>query len=111
MDKDEAAKLNNPDRSQQYRDASPQVLRDQLNENWKQLRILGTAVADRDRVIGTLHKSVEERDTTIGLLNGRLRYSKIRVALLYALVGGAAAKGAEVGALALVHLISKAVLR
>jgi hypothetical protein len=108
---DEPKLSANPDRKNQYRDASPVVLRDQLNENWRQLRILSTAVADRDRTIGALHKSVEERDTTIGLLNGRLRYSKIRVALLYALVGGAAAKGAEVGALALVHAISKAVLR
>jgi hypothetical protein len=55
--------------------------------------------------------SISERDTTIKLLNSRLSYSKIRVALLYALVGGAAAKGAEVGILALGHFLAKALLQ
>jgi hypothetical protein len=100
----------NPDRKHQYRDASPVVLRDQLNENWRQLRILSTAVTDRDKIIGDLHSSVKERDETIELLNGRLRYSKVKVALLYALVGGAAAKGAEVGILALGHFLAKVLL-
>jgi cell division protein FtsL len=101
----------NPDRKNQYRDSSPAVLRDQLNENWRQLRILSAAVGDRDRIIASQHLSISERDTTIKLLNSRLSYSKIRVALLYALVGGAAAKGAEVGILALGHFLAKALLQ
>lgn len=103
----ENTKTEGPDRSGQYQDASPKVLRDQLNENWKQLRILKAAVSDRDRQIDSLHTSVRERDTTIGLLNGRLRYSKVRVALLYALVGGAAAEGAKEGVLALLHWLAR----
>jgi hypothetical protein len=92
----------NPDRKNQYRDSSPAVLRDQLNENWRQLRILSAAVGDRDRIIASQHLSISERDTTIKLLNSRL---------LYALVGGAAAKGAEVGILALGHFLAKALLQ
>lgn len=97
----------NPDRHTQYTDASPEKLRDQLNENWRQLRIFGVAIADRDRTIDSLHKSVAERDTTIQLLNGRLRLSKVRVALLYALVGGAAAKGSEALVMALLHWVPR----
>jgi hypothetical protein len=100
-------KSSNPDRKNQYRDATPAVLRDQLNENWRQLRIFKIAIDDRDRTIGGLHKSVEERDKTIKLLNGRLRYSKVRVALLYALVGGAAAEGAKEGVVALLHWLGR----
>jgi hypothetical protein len=97
----------NPDRHTQYTDASPEKLRDQLNENWRQLRIFGVAIADRDRAIDGLHKSVAERDTTIKLLNGRLRLAKVRVALLYALVGGIAAKGAEVSVMALLYWLPR----
>jgi hypothetical protein len=94
----------NPDRSKQYTDTNPATLLSQLNENWKRVRIVESAVADRDRIIDRLHGSVAERDTTIRLLNSRLRLSKVRVALLYALVGGAAAKGIEALVVALVHL-------
>jgi gamma-glutamyl phosphate reductase len=109
---DDVGKLSNdPDRSRQYRDASPEKLRDQLNENWKQLRVFAAAVADRDRVIDSMHKSLAERDKTIKLQNERSvaqeRVNKIKVALLYSLVGGAAAKGAEAGIMALVHVIPR----
>lgn len=105
---DDVGKLSNdPDRSRQYRDASPEKLRDQLNENWRQLRVFAAAVADRDRVIDSMHKSVAKRDETIKLQNQRLRLNKIKVALLYSLVGGAAAKGAEAGIMALVHVIPR----
>jgi predicted RNase H-like nuclease (RuvC/YqgF family) len=86
----------NPDRSNQYTDASPTKLRDQLNENWKQLRIFARAVADRDRTINALQTSLEERDKVIKRLKGRLSFARVRIALLYALVGGIAAEGAKV---------------
>jgi len=86
----------NPDRSSQYTDATPAKLRDQLNENWKQLRIFGRTVADRDRVIDQLHTSLEERDIVIDRLKNRLRFAGVRIAVLYALVGGIAGEGAKV---------------
>lgn len=91
----------NPDRSSQYRDASPSKLLDQLNENWKQLRIFAAAIGDRDRTIDQLYSSLAERDKAIEALNGRLRYAKVRLVLLYSLIGGIAAKGAEVAVIAL----------
>ena len=94
------------DRSAQYQDASPSKLLDQLNENWRQLRLFGLAVADRDRAIDSLHKSIAERDKAISRLNSRLRFAKVRVALLYALVGGIAAKGAEELVFALIKLFA-----
>ena len=91
------------DRSSQYTDTSPAQLLHQLNENWKKLRLLELAVADRDRVIdqlhgsiAELHDSVGERDETIKLLHARLRYARVRVILLYSLVGGIAGEGVHV---------------
>ena len=93
----------NLDRSAQHTDPSPQKLLYQLNENWKQLRLFSAAVADRDQIINGLHLSIATRDRAIHLLNGRLRYAKVKIALLYALVGAVAAKGAEVLVLGLIH--------
>jgi hypothetical protein len=90
--------------AKQYQDESPAALLKQLNENWTKLRTFERAVGDRDRTIDRLHSSVAERDKAIRLLNSRLRFAKIRVALLYALVGGAAAKGIEALVVALTHL-------
>lgn len=94
---------SNADRKSSYTDASPSKLRDQLNENWRQLRLFARAVGDRDRVIGELHKSIEARDQTIKLQNGLLALSKVKVKLLYGLVGGAAFKGVEALAVAALH--------
>jgi hypothetical protein len=84
------------DRSSQYTDATPAKLLTQLNENWKQLRLLSAAVADRDKTIDGLYKSLDERDRAIELLNERLRYAKVRLALLYSVIGGIASKVLEV---------------
>lgn len=86
----------NPDRSSQYKDATPAKLLDQLNENWKQLRIFAAAIGDRDRTIDQLYGSLAQRDKAIDALNGRLRYAKVRLVLLYSLIGGVAAEGAKV---------------
>jgi hypothetical protein len=96
----------NPDRSLQYRDTSPDALLNQLNENWKKLRLVERAVGDRDRVINELHGSIAERDKAITRLNTRLRFAKVKLILLYSLIGGIAAKGAE----ELVILIAKLLL-
>jgi hypothetical protein len=96
----------NPDRSQQYTDTSPAALLVQLNENWTKLRTVERAVGDRDRVINELHGSISERDTAIKRLNTRLRFAKVKLILLYSLIGGIAAKGAE----ELVILIAKLLL-
>jgi predicted RNase H-like nuclease (RuvC/YqgF family) len=96
----------NPDRSLQYRDTSPTALLDQLNENWKKLRLVERAVGDRDRVIQQLQRSIAERDKAIKGLNTRLRFAKVKLILLYSLIGGVAAKGAE----ELVVLIAKLLL-
>jgi hypothetical protein len=95
---------DNPDRSKQYGDTSPAVVLKQLNDFATSVRIRERAVADRDRVIHDLHDSVAARDKAIKQLNDRLRYAKIRVVMLYALVGGIAAKGAEELIMALVKL-------
>ena len=91
------------DQARQYQDASPEVLLQQLNENWTKLRTFERAVADREIVIGGLHKSVEQRDVAIKKLNNLLRFSRVKVALMYALIGGAAAKGAEELVVTLAH--------
>jgi hypothetical protein len=96
----------NPDRSLQYRDTSPDALLNQLNENWKKLRLVERAVGDRDRVIQQLQSSIAERDKAIKGLNTRLRFAKVKLILLYSLIGGVAAKGAE----ELVVLIAKLLL-
>jgi|SRR5579862_397319 len=97
----------NPDRSSQYTDISVEKVREQLNENWKQLRLFARAVADRDRVIDELHGSIARRDEAIAERDKTIKtiklMSKVKVAVLYSLVGGAAAKGIEVFAMAMVH--------
>ena len=96
----------NPDRSTQYRDTDPEKLRDQLNENWRQLRLLRTAVADRDTIIGTLHESVRLRDQAVKALKTRVKITSKLWPLVYAAVGGACAKGLE---LLVVHTLFGAV--
>jgi len=86
------------------KDDSPAALLNHLNGLATSLRSRERAVADRDRIIHDLRKSIDDRDVLVERLTGRLRYAKIRVALLYAVVGGAAAKGAEELVIALVHL-------
>lgn len=99
----------NPDRSYQYRDASPAKLLDQLNENWKQLRTFKAAVDDRDRIISSLHESIAKRDESIKLVNKQLKLAKVRIALMYALLGGIGAKGAEAIVVALLPFLHHAV--
>lgn len=83
---------DNPDRSKQYTDATPEKLRDQLNENWRQLRLFKSALSDRDRVIAELHGSISTRDEHIDSLNARLKLMNRVRPLLYAGLGGAVAK-------------------
>lgn len=85
----------NPDRSKQYTDASPVKLRDQLNENWRQLRLFKTALQDRDEVINTLHQSIRQRDEAIDGLHKRIALMNRIRPLVYAAIGGAVAKLAE----------------
>lgn len=79
---------DNPDRSRQYTDSDPAKLRDQLNENWRQLRLFKQALADRDRVVAELHESINRRDKLIGSLNQRLALMNWFRPWLYALLGG-----------------------
>jgi len=82
----------NPDRSHQYTDANPEKLRDQLNENWRQLRLFKAALSDRDQVIGELHESIIRRDKLIGSLNQKLALTNRLRPLAYAAIGGMAAE-------------------
>jgi len=72
------------DRSSQYRDASNSTLLAQLNANWMQLR-------------------TQQRD--IDTLRGQLRNSRIKNAVLMAVLGAAAAKGLEWAAIQIWHLL------
>lgn len=94
---------SNPDRSRQYEDSDPRKLKDQLNEAWRQMRLFTRAVADRDAVINSLHASIHQRDKSIGLLQKSLRLANRTWPLIYAAVGAAAAKLAELGIQALFH--------
>lgn len=104
----------NPDRSSQYQLVSEtehgdsveilvlnkatgrkQKLIDQLNENWRQLRLLRTAVADRDTIIGTLHESIRTRDQAVKALKTRVKISNKVWPLVYAAIGAICAKGLE----------------
>jgi hypothetical protein len=101
----------NPDRSHQYkvaddsaqvtvvntRTGSRQKLIDQVNENWRQLRLFKAALSDRDRVIAELHESIFRRDKLIGSLNQKLALMNRIRPLVYACIGAAAAKLAELG--------------
>jgi hypothetical protein len=87
--------VSNPDRRESYRCADPVTLRDQLNENWRQLRLMGRALADRDAIIGKQHQSIRARDVTIAELQKRLKLSNRFWPLLYAMAGGAVAETAK----------------
>jgi predicted RNase H-like nuclease (RuvC/YqgF family) len=102
---------DNPDRSNQYKVAEDsaqvtvvntktggrQKLIDQVNENWRQLRLFKTALSDRDRVIAELHQSIFKRDTMIGRLNQKLALMNRVRPLVYGCIGAAVAKLAELG--------------
>jgi hypothetical protein len=70
-------------------DADPQKLLDQLNENWRQLRLFKTAMADRDQVISELHNSIHQRDEAIKGLNKTIKLSNRIRPLVYAALGAA----------------------
>ncbi len=78
----------NPDRSEQYKDATPQKLLEQLNENWRQLRLFKTAIDDRDRNLDRLHHSISERDETIEGLQKALRLRNRLWPIVYSVLGG-----------------------
>ena len=94
-----------PDRSTQYRETDPVKLRDQLNENWRQLRMLRAALADRDEVIATLHNSIAKRDDVIQAQAKSIKLRNRAWAVIYAGIGGAAASLATLGGQAFVKLI------
>ena len=83
------------EQARQHGDTSPETLLRQLNENWTKLRLFERTVADRDRVIDGLHTSLAERDDVIDGLKKRLSFARVRVVLLYSLVGGIAAEGVK----------------
>jgi hypothetical protein len=85
----------NPDRSVQYKDTDPAKLRDQLNENWRQLRLLRTAVSDRDEVIGTLHGSIHRRDEVIAAQAKSIKLFNRARPLMYAAIGAVSAEVAK----------------
>jgi hypothetical protein len=91
------------DQARQYVNASPDALLEQLNGLGTSVRVRDKIIADRELVIHELHGSIAARDKTIRLLNGKLKYTRVKLALLFALIGGAAAKGAEALVVALVH--------
>ena len=86
-----------PDRSAQYKQTNPAVLVDQLNENWRQLRLLRAAVSDRDEVIATLHGSIAERDKMIAAQETKMKLLNRVRPFVYATIGGAVTKMGELG--------------
>lgn len=102
---------NNPDRSSQYQLAHPsdaltvvnvktgtrQQLLDQVNENFRQMRLLRTAVHDRDTVVATLHGEIHKRDEMIDTQNTHIKLLNRLRPLLYAGIGGGIAKLVEMG--------------
>jgi hypothetical protein len=110
-------KDDNPDRSQQYklkknspaavvvntRTGEEQLLVDQVNENWRQLRLFKAALSDRDEVISKLHESIRERDKLNKSLNTRLSLMNKVKPWLYGLFGGAAGKLGELLVIRLFH--------
>jgi uncharacterized coiled-coil protein SlyX len=87
-----------------YQNASPVVLRDQLNECWTKLRAFERAVASRDRQIDELTKSLAARDLIVSRLQKRLTFARAKVAALYAIIGAAVAKTLE---LVVLHWLMK----
>src|SRR5580765_3392662 len=95
-----------PDRSFQYKlaedSASVKVVNkstgkkeqlvDQLNENFKQVRLLRAALSDRDEVIATLHGSIAQRDKVIEQQAKSIKLRNRVRTLVYAVLGGASAK-------------------
>jgi len=94
----------NPDRSQQYIDATPEKLRDQLNENWRQLRLFRAALSDRDQVIGELHNSISQRDELIASQNKKLILMNRLRPLLYACIGGAVSELGKFGIMQILRI-------
>lgn len=98
---------DNPDRSAQYRLDGIDIVNvnsgarysvvDQLNENFRQLRLMRTALSDRDQVISELHDSIHKRDETIGKLNQKLKQMNRLRPVAYAALGAVVAKFAELG--------------
>ena len=91
------------DRSTQYMDTDPEKLRDQLNENWRQLRLFKAALQDRDEVINELHGSIRKRDQLISNQEKRIKLMNRLRPLIYAGIGSVVAKVADV----LINLIVK----
>jgi hypothetical protein len=101
----------NPDRSHHYKvtDDSAQVivvntktgerqkLIDQLNENWRQLRLFKAALSDRDKVIAELHESIARRDKMIAAQNHKLALMNRLRPVAYACIGAAIGKISELG--------------
>jgi hypothetical protein len=88
---------DNPDRSKYYKNANPDIVLDQLNECWRQLRLFKVAVADRDRNLARNLQAINEQRELIHNLRQALRLTNRLWPLVYALAGGCAAKLAELG--------------
>lgn len=92
----------NPDRSRHYKlkgdgslvvvntmTGNEQSLVEQVNENFRQMRLLKTALDDRDEVIGELHGSIKRRDEVIAAQEKKAKlFNRVRP-FVYAFFGGA----------------------
>lgn len=93
---------DNPDRSEHYKLEDPedltvintrtggrQKLLDQVNENFRQMRLLKAALDDRNQVIAELHGSIKTRDELIASLETKIRlFNRVRP-FVYAAIGSA----------------------
>lgn len=91
----------NPDRSGQYKQRSDGMVEnvhfgtlqhpiDQLNEAFRQIRLMRTALRDRDEVIAELHGAIKKRDHLITELTTSIKLSNRARPFLFAFFGGAA---------------------
>ena len=95
---------DNPDRSSQHTDTDPRILRDQLNENWRQLRLFKRALEDRDETISTLHEAITKEKEINAALVVKLKMANRLRPWIYGIIGGAVAKLADLGIERIFHL-------
>lgn len=93
---------DNPDRKGQYKLDGSEIINlktgsrysvvDQLDENFRQIRLFRNALRDRDEVINELHSSIRRRDEVIAGQNSKLKLTNRLRPWIYGILGGAVAK-------------------
>ena len=99
--------VSDPDRKVFFTDTHPVTLRDQLNENWRQTRLIGRAITDRDQMIADMRDSIQKLRDVNTALQKRLKLASRIWPLIYAAVGGVGAQLAKLAVDYGVHRLAK----